>query len=615
MSIEYQKVKSASKQIIVKGPVLSRLVLNTMKTISAAVGATLGPGGQPALIERFEHGLPPIITKDGVTVMRSLGFDNSTQQTILEAARDAAVKTASEAGDGTTTATVLSEAIVRHMDSFCNLNPTVSRQRVVRRLEEVFSTIIEPAIKANSIKAAGNDALLRSVALVSSNSDGALADAVMQCFKLVGDQGNVTIVERSGPTKYEVEEIDGYPVDTGYDVSCGKFYPVFINDSGRQKVSLREPVFLLYHGRLNDIQTLLPILNKVGDEFMRSTGRVPGETSDYKHYNVVVVATDFSEKVLATFAHATSQPDSINIYPMLVPMSPISNGQKQLLDDLAVVTGSTVFDPLTKPLGNAELRHLGPGVGLFEAGRYRTMIIERPSPESPYMGDAVNEHGELLFGTYEDAVIERVSELETYLEAPESEMDGFIAKDRLARLTGGIAKLHVVGSSNGELKEKKDRAEDAVCAVRGAIKHGALPGGGWMLLKLTTLLDDKDPILRDVLKPALQEPVLRLLSNCGFTSHEQPRILEPVLEALGSDKPIIYDAYNQRHGDPIELGVLDSVPAVLEAIRNSVSIASLLGTLGCTVVFNRNAALETKEASETQEWLRNADTNEADNRP
>ncbi len=603
--MEYQKVKSAPKQILPKGPRLTKTVLDTMSSISGIVGATLGPSGAPVLIERFEQGLPPVITKDGVTVMRALGFDEAGKQVILEAARDAATKTANDAGDGTTTATVLSEAIVRRMNEFCSRNSTMSPQKVVRRMERVFEIVIEPAVRECSIVAKGNAKLLRSVACISANSDDKLADAVMECFEKVGDDGNVTLLERSGPSHYEVEVLEGYPITSGYEDSCGKFYNAFITDAGTQKVVLEKPVFVLYHGTINDIQTILPTLQKVGHEFDKRMGRVEGEESDYDHHNVVVVAIGFAERVLASFAHASAQGDSIRIYPMTVPMTSQTNSQKHFLDDLAAVTGADVFDPLTRPLNRAQLQHLGPGVESFEASRIRSTIVGRA--EGDYLGDED-------YATYEDRALDRVTELEAYIAAPESTADFILTQERLAKLTGGIAKLTVVGSSNGELKEKKDRAEDAVCAVRGAIKSGCLPGGGWMLLKLCSILSDEDPVTRDVLKPALMEPVYRLLSNCGLNELDTQRVLTPVLNGLRDGKQVIYDAYNHVHGDPVELGVLDSTPAVLEAIRNSISIASLLGTLGGYCVFKRDADLERSEARDTQSWLRDANSNEANDR-
>jgi len=603
--MEYQKVKGAPKVITVKGPALRKRILGTMRTISSIVGSTLGPSGQPVLIERYEHNLPPLITKDGVTVMRSLGMVDATDHCIMECARSAAVQTGNEAGDGTTTATVLAEALVRYIDEFCKRNVHYSPQKVVRVLEDAFKIVIEPTIMKSSIPVKTNTSLQRSVAKISANNEEALADAVMECFELVGDDGNVTILERSGPTGYEVEQLDGYPIPMGYEQSCAKYYSAFINDASTQKVVMQNPVFLIYHGQVNDIQPILPLLAQVGDQLeMRLRGGVNedgspiiGYNPDFKSYNVVVVATGFSPKVLASFAHASTQPNSIRIFPLVVPLSPLTNGQKQFLDDVAVVTGANVFDPLTNPPDRGVLVDLGPGVTSFECSRYRSVII----------GHAQGEE-------YEDRLLARVADLEILAKNPESDLDKILIQERIGKLTNGIAKLHVIGSSNGELKEKRDRAEDAVCAVRGAIKDGCLPGGGWTLLKICSVLSDEDPVVRDVLKPALMVPVQRLLENCGFNDTDIRRILAPILQGIAEDEVVVYDAYNHRHGSPIELGVLDAVPAVREAIRNSISIAAQLGTLGGTVVYTRDAQFERMEAHNAQEFERNANVNEANER-
>lgn len=595
--MEYQKVKSVSKRITAKGPKLSKVVLNTMKTISDIVGATLGPGGRQVAIERFEHAIPPMLTKDGVTVFRSLGFENAEAQCTMECARDAAIRTASEAGDGTTTATVLAEAMVRLADEFCTKHPHHRPQKVVRRLEATCRDSLLPSIQAMSIKVDSTTdegrSLLRNVAKVSANGEEELADAVMKCFDLVGDEGNVTIVEVSGSSHYEVEQIDGFPIGIGYEDSAAKFYPKMINDAGRQMSVMEEPVFVLYHGTLTEVQSAFSILSKVGDMFQLL---IQGEQTEYRHHNVVFVAVGFSEQVLGAFASSWGLADSIKIFPLVIPKSPLPNFQTQFLEDLSAITGATIFDPINKPLDTGTLEDLGPGTASFESSRFRSVII----------GRAANK-GE----PWETKLIDQISVVEAQLENPESDLDRHLLQERLGKLTGGIAKLRVVGSSNGELKEKRDRAEDAVCAVRGAIKHGCLPGGGWALLKAISLLDKSDPVIREVLAPALMEPVYRLLFNCGMSELEVREVIDPILLAMKDDQVLVYDALENRHGDPVELGILDSTPAVIEAVRNSISIASLLGTLGGMVVFARDHDLERSEARATQQWLRDASVEES----
>jgi chaperonin GroEL len=371
MSIEYTKVKSASKVTLAKGPELDRIVLSTMETISAVVGATLGPGGMPVLIERYEHGLPSFVTKDGVTVFRSLGFRDSVQHCILEAARDAAVRTASEAGDGTTTATVLAHAIVKNIHSYCKRNPRVSPQRVVRHIEKTFQDHIEPIVrglsKKTDLSTEEGEAFLHSVAKVSANGDTDLADAVMECYRICGDEGNVTIVEQNGPSKYETESIDGYAIGgAGWEDSCGKYYPKFINDKGRQMLVMNNVGFILYHGRLSEPQTMVSFLEHLGESWGNKETPI---------FNYVFVALGFSDDVLQTLALNFDHPKTINVAPLVLPMSAQIIGQFELLQDLAAITGAKVLDQMNSPLDQASFQDTGPGIEHFESARTRTNVV------------------------------------------------------------------------------------------------------------------------------------------------------------------------------------------------------------------------------------------------
>jgi len=605
--MQYAKAKSVSKEILTRGPALRKLILSTLKTCSEAVGATLGPGGMPVVIERQEENLPPMITKDGVTVFRNLGFDDSAAQVLMEAARDASVRTAAEAGDGTTTATVLAEALVRRTMEFCDANPKVSPQRVVRTLERGFRDIVEPWIREHvlltPIGKPGGRTRLHAVAKISANGDVPLADAVLKCFDLTGDEGNVTILEASGPSGYEVERIDGYPVFKGYEECCGKFYQQFINDPARQMTTLNKPWYILYHGRLNDIYACLPIFAKI-DEAAQA-GSSP---------NVVLVATGFSEIVQAHLAHNFRAPNSINVYPLVAPMNNMQTGQYDFLRDMAALSGAHIFDPVNAVLDTAELSQLG-STDSFEAGRFRSTVL--------------GYRDEIL-------ILERVTELKKQLQTDIASQERDIITERIGKLTGGIARLKVVGASAGELREKRDRAEDAICAVRGALKHGALPGGGWTLVNLSRMIEVSShnegfseletKILREVLSPGFLEPVRRLFLNAGYHEDELLQKFDTISLPWGAyveyggevgQEPLAFNVFDVLEGkfvDALNEGILDSTPAVLEAIRNSISIAALLGTCGGIVVFQRDKVVDRQEARDTAEFLRNANVNEADER-
>ena len=592
--MDYAKVKSVAKQIEVEGQELDAIVLAALAKIAKVVGGTLGPGGKPVLIERYEHGLPPILTKDGVTVYRSLGFENPIAHCVMELARDASGRTATEAGDGTTTATILSEAIVRLTKEYCKKNPRVSPQRVVRLLEKTFVGTIEPAIKDLSLalNLESDQDKVHAIAQVSANGDSALADAVMECFEVTGDQGNVTIITEAGPVGYKVEHIQGYPIMMGYEESCKKLYPKFINDPGTQRTVLENPAFLLYHGRVNEIRDLVPIIEQTLSAFQS-----PATYGLDKPFtpHLVVVATGFSEGVLATCAMNFDDPRAPRVFPLLVPNnSPQTNAQFEFLRDLAGVTGATLCDPISKPLATVTLQDLGVGCELFEVSRARSNVVGFAD---------------------EGALQMRLEEVQQQLQNPDSELDANLLQERIAKLSGGIARLRVIGSSNADLAEKRDRAEDAVCAVRGAVKFGCLPGGAWTLLKLLSLLPD-DPIINNILRPAFSAPFKRLVENSGFTTEEEGyAVLNPILQGIREGKPIVYDFLESKHVDAFEGGILDSTPAVLEAIRNAISSASQIGTMGGVVVFARDTELERTEARASAQWLREANENPADQRP
>lgn len=591
MSVAFTKVKSAAKVVLPKGRKLSDTVKKTVDTVSSIVGATMGPGGSAVLIERQEYGVPNFVTKDGVTVFRSLGFSDPIQHAVMEAMRDASVRTATEAGDGTTTATVLAAAIINGVSDFCEANQSVSPQLILRTYQSLFADVVEPEIKKMS-KSVGLEtdedrSLLLDVARISANGDTDLAEAVMKCYDLVGDNGNVTITEASGPNKYEVEKLNGFPIASGYEESCGRYSSQFINDPASSRVVLDNPAFIIYNGRISDFQSLVPLLMQIG---------AANSTGVYNKKNVVVVATAFSESALQDFAVNFPVAGTLNVYPLTAPHSPAYNGQTAFLEDLSAITGAEIFSAVDRPLDgpNVELEVFGNGIELFEANRFRSNVIQQVDAD----GDPANA----------GRIIDRSFILEGQISTAESQLDAELLRERLAKLTGGIARLKVLGSSSAEIRERKDRAEDAVMAVRGALKHGVLPGGGWALLRTSEAVAKSGKPYASILADALSVPFKILLQNAGQTP-------DVVLPQLAKKPKSTYDVLKQTLVPAYTGGVLDSTPAVLEAIRNSIAISTLLGTLGGAVVFPRDAELERRESHAAHEYLRNAgEPNPADER-
>lgn len=603
--MEAIKSKSAAKLLLTrKMPRLEEVKRTTMEQIDDLVGGTLGPGGHPVLIERPEHGLEPMITKDGVTVFQAIGFRDGAAHCLMEAVRGVARRTAAEAGDGTTTATILAAAFSAKTSEYREHHPTVSPRLICQNIQDTYAKILAPTIEMVSLpvdlETPGGRRRARAVAAVSANGDEPLADAIMECFDICGDEGNVTITESSGDSRYEVSKIQGYPLPTGYELSCAKFYPAFINDPGTQKLILDKPIFALYYGRVMDIQTLLPLMAKIQEAW---------EGNYLESHNVVVVATGFSEAVLGSLAHNFVSPGSINVYPVVVPQTPFANGTMHFLGDLAAVVGGDVLDPLNNRIEEATLENLGNigkdaenvwrpmGVTRLESSRYRSTILGYSNTE---------------------LLKRRAAELKSNLEFDAaSDLDRDYLRERLAKLTGGIAHLKVLGSSNGELKERRDRAEDAVCAVRGALISGALIGGGQVLMLLRASLPDSE-INREIVAPALLAPVQRLLSNAGLAPQDQLDIIARYEATIADPSAFEHDAFNCRTMEWVsgqDTGLFDSVPAVRQALKNSISIATLYGTLGGIIVQPRDREIEIKDSRDAAEYDRMMQENPADERP
>lgn len=590
--MSHRKAKTAPKIFLTDQKKLKTLVLTAMGEIADAVGRTMGPGGRNILIESDYPGIPNKNTKDGVTVFKSLGYIDSYKHLITEQARDVAQRTASEAGDGTTTATVLSNAIIQNIFEFCEKNPRYSPQRAARRIKKVAENLLAPYIAERAIAITEeNKHMLKMVAKISANGDEDMADAVIQAFEEIGygDASHVTIREVSGKTGYKVERIDGFPIPMGYEDSIGKLHTAFINDQANQRCYMEKPLFLLFDGQVNDIVNILPIINGLGKKYVEEGN------SDYK--NLVIVAHGFSEAVLTTLAFNFADPGTINVLPLVTPRHQFVNAELQFLMDLSAFTGAKVFG-LKDPVSQATMEDLGGKMDFFEAYRFRSTVVGDPDP--------VN-------------IEVRAEDLKKMKANAESKAEEGWLEERIGKITNGIAKLTISGGSNGELKEAHDRCEDAVCAVRSAISHGALPGGCRisidMALKLANELEEGDPA-REVLMPSLLTLPQRLLDNAGYHSDD----IQGIIAKLVENPDLVYDIENEKFGKAEELGLFDATKAVSESLSNAVSIASVLGTMGGIVCHPRDAEFERSEARADSEFMRvsenpHAYVNEANERP
>jgi chaperonin GroEL len=440
-----------------------------------------------------------------------------------------------------------------------------------------------------------NQDILKKVAQVSANGDEEMADAVIEAFDQVGfgESSHVTIQELSGPGGFDVSVIEGLPIAIGYEESIGKFGTAFINDKGNQRCKLDKPLFLLFDGIVNDLVSFLPLIEQLGQRFV-----VHGD-SDFS--NLVIVSHGFSENVLTDLAMNFQDSTSLNVLPLATPMTNIKNSRLEFLHDLAAFTGAKVFD-MSKQVSKATLEDLGSNMDMFEVYRFRSTVVGNPE---------------------EMNITERADELSQQLENAVSIAEKLELEERLGKLTSGIAKLKIYGASNGELKERHDRCEDAVCAVRSAIKHGALPGGCRVLTNLAIYLDKnygeehRDyTLVQTVLIPSLMEPLRKLLDNSGYIGDE----IQKTITDYFLNPTMVYDIENQAFGTAEELGIFDASQAVIQSLENSISIASVMGNLGGIVCSPRDNQLELQAWKEDQDFKRattspNEYVNEANTRP
>jgi chaperonin GroEL len=587
-----RKVKSSPKIFSSDPEFLKQKTLRTLEKISSIVGSSFGPGGRVTLIESDYPGLPNKLTKDGVTIFKALGSFDSYEHLIIELVRDAAQRTASEAGDGTTTATIIAAAMVQYLYEFCEANPKYSPQKAARELSKIVREQLVPSIRNRSIKIdLDNQHFLKMVAKVSANGDEDMATAVIKAFELVGygENSHVTIKELSGPYGYDVGLIEGFPIPIGYEESIGKFHTVFINDQANQRCALEKPLFLLFDGQVNDLVMFTNLFDALGKAYVEE-GK-----SDYK--NLVLVAHGFSDQVLTQLTYNFTNPGTMNIVPLVAPMSQFINSQLQFLMDTSAFTGAKVFG-LKDRLADATLQDLGGGMELFEAYRFRSTIVGAP--------DELN-------------IEVRADQLKKQKEHAESQAEKTWLEERLGKITNGIAKLTIYGGSNGELKEAHDRCEDAVCAVGSAISKGVLPGGCRVLIDLAVDLmaaENENSVVAEILIPSLLVPINRLLDNAGYSQEE----IEETVDALVEEKDIVYDVENQLFGTAEELGIFDSASAVEEALKNAASIAMVMGTIGGIVAYPRDEAMERDEAKADAGFGRAVESpesfvNEANERP
>jgi len=544
--------KSKAKDIIHNKNELNEIVKETIHKMAVVAGATLGPGGRCVLIDRGD--MSPLITKDGVTVIKSLGMSASEKNIVLDAAKEISIGTAKEAGDGTTTAIIVASALIQAGQQFLQENKKYNPQRLINELNHVYTSIIVSYLKEFAVPVTTQEQL-KSVALISCNGDERIADAVITAILAAGDDGKVLIHEGDGDV-IRVEHVDGFVVTSGLK-DLGQIGPAFINDKAGQQVKMDAGYVFLYDGTLNDLSIPARIQDAVVDEMGMSDGKP-----------IVVFAHSFADNVLDKFAKTTK--GGVTVLPVKTPRSGLPNGASMFLHDMAAYTGAFVYDPGTQEQIDDN------GIGVFDSA-------------------IVNMYESFIMNTPDEAKIdERVEELKSFAAQAFGELDKQHLRASIAKLRGGVSSIIVGGSSELEVREKKDRVEDAVEAVRSAIAEGVIPGGATVMLKLAAILQTHSNRKESwgIFEKALQAPFIVLIQNCGEDVDQIIMRVLPLITASPGLPMAVFDAAEYKIVDPFKQGIIEPAKVCRVAIGNALSVAGLLTTLGGIVCSPSNPDLE-----------------------
>jgi chaperonin GroEL len=549
--------RSKAKSIISDKNQIRDIVADTLDKMATIVGATMGPGGRPVLIER--DGLSPLISKDGVTVAKSLGVDNAEANLIIEAAKEICLNTAKDAGDGTTTAIVLANAITKHGLDFLLSNPKYNPQRMVTELKYLYDNILVPFIRENARKVE-TDEELTNVARISANGDQEVAEAVVKAVLAAGEDGTV-LVQESQDNSLRVEIMEGFIVTSGLK-DLGSIGPAFINDRANQQAKMDNGLVFLYDGTINDLKVPSMIQQAV-------------EGSDFYGKPIIIFAHGFADVVLDKCAKSTKA--GYTIVPIKTPMGGYANSRTMFLFDMAAYTGATVYDPGTIDNGLVD-EDDNIGFGSFLEAKinlYEGLVTSEISAE---------------------AIEQRVDELKVIAEMSNNDRDKMCIKAAIGKLTGGVSTIWVGGTSELEAREKTHRVEDSVEAVRSAISEGIVPGGTSMLLIMSNIISQHPEFKPSwvIMSQAFKAPFEILLSNCGEDVDSVWNSIKD--EIIGKNTPpnIIFDASTHTLVDPMEAGIIEPAKVCRVSLGNALSVASLLITLGGMVVVPRNSSLETQ---------------------
>ncbi|HSH98199.1 MAG: chaperonin GroEL [Methylophilaceae bacterium] len=520
----------SAKQVIFGDEARAKIV-NGVNILANAVKVTLGPKGRNVVLERSFGA--PTVTKDGVSVAKEIELKDRLENMGAQLVKEVASKTSDNAGDGTTTATVLAQAIVR--EGFKYVAAGFNPADLKRGIDKAVIAIVEEIKKISKPTTTSKE--IAQVGSISANSDFHIGQIIADAMDKVGKEGVITVEDGSG-LENELDVVEGMQFDRGY------LSPYFINNPERQIALLENPFVLLFDKKISNIRDLLPTLEQVA-----KSGRP-----------LLIIAEDIEGEALATLVVNNIR----GILKTVAVKAPgFGDRRKAMLEDIAILTGGTVIaEELGLKLENVKLEDLGQAKRI-EVNKDNTIIID---------GAGV-----------ENNIKVRIDQIKKQIEEASSDYDREKLQERVAKLAGGVAVIKVGAATEIEMKEKKARVEDALHATRAAVEEGIVPGGGVALLRARSAIKelkgdnpDQDAGIKIVLR-AIEEPLRQIVANAG---DEPSVVVNKVLEGTGNYG---YNAANGTYGDLVELGVLDPAKVTRSALQNAASVASLILTTDALV--------------------------------
>ena len=501
--------------------------------LANAVKVTLGPKGRNVIISKSFGG--PSVTKDGVSVAKEVELTDALENMGAQMVKEVASKTNDLAGDGTTTATVLAQAIVK--EGLKNVAAGANPMDLKRGIDKAVEALVEDLHKQSKTVGDSTDKI-KQVAAISANNDGTIGDLIAQAFEKVGKEGVITVEEAKGTDTY-VDVVEGMQFDRGY------LSPYFVTDSEKMTTELESPYILLYDKKISAMKDLLPVLEPVAQ-----SGKP-----------LLIIAEDVDGEALATLV-VNKLRGSLRIAAVKAPG--FGDRRKAMLEDIAILTGGTVIaEERGFSLDNATIDMLGTA---------EKVSIDKDNTT------IVNGAGNA------NDITARVNQIKAQIETTTSDYDKEKLQERLAKLAGGVAVLYVGAASEVEMKEKKDRVDDALHATRAAVEEGIVAGGGVALVRAksvlssieTTNADEKTGI--QIVERAIEAPLRTIVENAGG---EGSVVVSKVLE--GKDD-FGYDAKTDQYANMLEAGIIDPKKVTRVALENAASVSGMILTTECALI-------------------------------